>query len=185
MSDRAASPAHGIAIGRSGLRALRQSLLTHSPEQAFTILQETGFAAGADVYEAFCGWLPGATGFRQPEQIEAQKLGPVLSRFFQAAGWGSLAITSLGGGALALDSPDWIEADPGTAEQPMCFLTAGLLADFFGRLSGEVVGVMEVECRSRNDERCRFLTAAPDRLQEVYEAMTQGKTYEAALGLTS
>jgi len=44
---------------------------------------------------------------------------------------------------------------------------------------------MEVECRSRNDERCRFLTAAPDRLQEVYEAMTQGKTYEAALGLTS
>jgi len=67
----------------------------------------------------------------------------------------------------------------------MCFLTAGLLADFFGRLSGEVVGVMEVECRSRNDERCRFLTAAPERLQEVYEAMTQGKTYEAALGLTA
>ncbi len=63
----------------------------------------------------------------------------------------------------------------------MCFFSSGMLADFFGRLSGEPVAVMEVECRSRNDERCRFLSASPDTLNEVYERMTQGTGYEQAL----
>jgi hypothetical protein len=64
---------------------------------------------------------------------------------------------------------------------PMCFFTAGLLADFLRRLSGESVAVMEVECRSRNDARCRFLSATPETLQRVYEGMTAGRTYEEAL----
>jgi len=41
--------------------------------------------------------------------------------------------------------------------------------------------VMEVECRSRNDERCRFLSASPDTLNEVYEQMKEGRGYEEAL----
>ncbi len=57
------------------------------------------------------------------------------------------------------------------------------LADFFGRLSGEPVAVMEVECRSRNDERCRFLSASPDTLNAVYEEMTRGHNYEEVLGV--
>ncbi len=88
---------------------------------------------------------------------------------------------AVGGSALAVDSFDWAEADPGTAEAPMCFFTAGMLADFLGRLAGETVSVMEVECRSRNDARCRFLSATPAVLQQVYERMTQGTGYEEAL----
>jgi hypothetical protein len=64
----------------------------------------------------------------------------------------------------------------------MCFFSSGMLADFLGRLSGEPVSVMEVECRSRNDARCRFLSASPDTLNTVYEQMTQGTGYEQALG---
>jgi hypothetical protein len=64
----------------------------------------------------------------------------------------------------------------------MCFFSTGMLADFLGRLSGEPVAVMEVECRSRSDARCRFLSATTETLQRVYEQMTQGKTYEEALG---
>lgn len=179
-NDRAGAPS--IALGRGGLRALRASLLARAPDQALTILQETGYAIGESVYDAFSAWLPAATGFAQPSDIDATKLSTVLSRFFQTAGWGSLTVASLGGGVLALDSDDWAEAEPESAEQPMCFLSAGLLADFFGRLSGAQVAVMEVECRCRNDARCRFLTATPARLQEVYEGMTQGKTYLEALG---
>ena len=173
--------ADGIAIGRQGLRALHTSLLTHTPDQAVTILQETGYAAGSDVYWAFCAWLPGATGVGKPEDIGASELSSVLSRFFRQAGWGNVAVASIGGGTLAIDSDDWAEAEPGSAEVPMCFLSAGMLADFFGRLSGEPVGVMEVECRSRNDGRCRFLTALPDRIQQIYEEIAQGKTYEEAV----
>jgi hypothetical protein len=40
---------------------------------------------------------------------------------------------------------------------------------------------MEVECRCRGDARCRFLAAAPDVLQRVYEGMTEGRTYEDVL----
>jgi hypothetical protein len=41
---------------------------------------------------------------------------------------------------------------------------------------------MEVECRSKDDERCRFLSASPDTLNGVYEAMSGGRGYEEALG---
>jgi hypothetical protein len=64
---------------------------------------------------------------------------------------------------------------------PMCFFTAGMLADFLGRLAGEAVSVLEVECRSRNDERCRFLSASPETLDRVYELMNAGRSYEEAL----
>jgi len=168
-------------IGPSGLRALHASLLGRAPEQALTVLQEAGYGAGADLYQAFVSWLPRATGFAKPEEIGAAQLSAVVSRFFEHAGWGDLSVTSIGGGTLALDSTTWAEAEVGTAEQPMCCYSAGMLADFFGRLSGEPVAVMEVECRSKSDARCRFLTAVPERLQRVYEGLTQGKSYEEAL----
>jgi hypothetical protein len=42
---------------------------------------------------------------------------------------------------------------------------------------------MEVECSSRGDKHCRFLLAAPETLTLVYERMTHGMTYRAALGV--
>jgi hypothetical protein len=167
----------GLSLGHGTLRALRQSLLSHAPDQAITVLQETGFASGDDVFQAFAEWLRAQQGIASLEELDAAQLNEALSGFFQATGWGSLAISPLGGGALALDSPDWVEAEPGTAQMPMCFFSAGLLADFLGRLAA----VMEVECRSRNDERCRFLSATPETLQRVYEGMSAGRTYEEAL----
>ena len=145
-----------MTIGPSGLRALHASLASHAPEQALTVLQEAGYGAGADLFQAFVAWLPRGTGFAKPEDIGASQLSAVVSRFFEHAGWGDLSVTSIGGGTLALDSAVWAEAEPGSAEQPMCSYSAGMLADFFGRLSGEPVAVMEVECRSRNDARCRW-----------------------------
>ena len=60
-----------------------------------------------------------------------------------------------------------------------------MLADFLGRMSGDTVAVMEVECRSRGDTRCRFLAGAPDTMSTLYERMAQGLGYEEALGLTA
>src|SRR5213078_4825746 len=74
------------------------------------------------------------------------------------------------------------DLDAGSAQTPMCFFSSGMLADFLGRLSGEPVAVMEVECRSRNDGRCRFLSASPDTLNAVYAQMTEGRDYAEVLG---
>ena len=171
----------GLTIGRGALRQLHDSLLRDANEHAFTILQEAGFAAGAGMYQAFCAWLP-QVGVAGPSDLDAARLSNVLSNFFQANGWGTLSVAPVGRAALALDSSDWAEAESGTAEIPMCFFSSGMLADFLGRLSNEVVSVMEVECRSRGDARCRFLSAAPDTLTGVYEEMAQGRGYEEILG---
>ncbi|HEV8266480.1 MAG TPA: V4R domain-containing protein [Gemmatimonadales bacterium] len=175
------SPPPPLAVGRGALRQLHASLESHAPEHAIAVLQEAGYAAGEATYRAFAEWLPERAGVSRPEDLDAELLNDVLSDFFAHTGWGTLAMSPVGTGALAVDSPDWAEAEPGSAESPMCFFSAGMLADFLGRLSGEPVAAMEVECRSRGDARCRFLSATPEVLQQVYEQMTQGRSYVEAL----
>ncbi|HEY7194495.1 MAG TPA: V4R domain-containing protein [Gemmatimonadales bacterium] len=156
------------------VRQLHASLAAHAPEQLVTILQEGGYAAGEGLYQAFAA-------ANNPAELDADLLPETLSDFFRTGGWGSVTITPVGTGALAIDSTDWAEADPGTAQTPMCFFSAGMLADFLGRISDETIAVMEVECRSKGDARCRFLSATPEILDKVYNEMTAGKTYEEAL----
>lgn len=182
MTATAATATTGLTIGQGGLRQLHRSLLQHSPDTAITILQEAGYASGEGVYQSFSAWLTARSGIDRPEDLDAAHFGAVLSEFFQAKGWGSLTVAPLGNAALALDSADWIEAEPDTAAMPMCFFSSGMLADFLGRVSGEPVAVMEVECRSKGEPQCRFLSASPPTLQHVYEQMMQGMTYAEALG---
>jgi len=156
------------------VRQLHASLAAHAPDQLVAILQEAGYAAGEGLYRSFA-----ATN--NPADLDADMLAETLSEFFTNGGWGSVTITPVGTGALALDSSDWVEAEPGTAQSPMCFFSTGMLADFLGRLSDETVAVLEVECRSRGDARCRFLSATPEVLEKVYNEMTTGKSYEQAL----
>lgn len=156
------------------VRQLHASLMSRAPDQAIAILQEAGYAAGAGLYRAFAA-------VNNPTDLDAGLLAETLSEFFTSSGWGTVTMSPVGTGSLALDSSDWAEAEPGTSQTPMCFFSAGMLADFLGRLSDEPVSVMEVECRSRGDARCRFLSATPEVLQRVYEGMTTGRTYEEAL----
>jgi len=87
------------------------------------------------------------------------------------------------GAALAVDSEDWAESDPAaTTPGPACHVTAGVLAGMLGRLAGEYVAVMEIECRSRGDERCRFLAGSAETLQAVYEGVSDGRDYRNVLG---
>jgi predicted hydrocarbon binding protein len=181
MNPSAPSTTDALTIGRAALRQLHVTLLRDAPDVAIAILQEVGFAAGGGVFDAFCAWLPGETGVTRPDELDAGRLNDVLAAFFRAIGWGSMTIAQLGNAALAVDSSDWAEAEPGSADTAMCFFTSGMLSDFLGRLSGEPVAVMEVECRSRNDARCRFLSGSPDTLNAVYEQMSQGRTYAEAL----
>jgi len=158
----------------SVVRQLHASLLSRAPDQAIAILQEAGYAAGEGLYRAFAA-------ANNPSDLDADLFAETLSEFLTSGGWGAVTMSPVGTGALALDSSDWAEAEPGTSQTPMCFFSAGMLADFLGRLSDEPVSVMEVECRSRGDARCRFLSATPEVLQRVYEGMTEGRTYEEAL----
>ena len=176
----------GLRLGRRVIHQLRTSLERDAGLQASTYLQEAGFAGGEELYHEFTDWLLATRGLEQPADLDAEFLTEVLSQFFGEQGWGALHASSLSPAVLALDSTEWAEAsDDGRGEFPSCHLTCGLLADFFGRLSDGLVAVMEVECRSRGDARCRFLAGAPETLSTIYDRMAQGSSYTEALGLNS
>ncbi len=180
------SPRPGLRIGRRVLHQLRASLERDAGLQAASYLQEAGFAGGEELYADFTDWLLATKGVEHPPDLDVEFLSEVLSQFFAEQGWGSLTASPLGTSVMALDSAEWAEAaEEGRGEFPSCHLTCGLLADFFGRLSEQVVAVMEVECRSRGDARCRFLAGAPETLALLYDRMAQGTAYAEALGVNS
>ncbi len=171
-----------VGIGRSGFQVLRQALQTSLGDQAAERLQEAGHAAGRDVYHCFLRWLKATAGVDDPGAIAASALGAVLSEFFQALGWGPISMNRVGATGIAMDTAEWAEADPqANASYPSCHLSAGLLAGFMGALSQQTVSVMEVECRSANHARCRFLLGKPEALEAAYQAMSEGRDYSSVL----
>jgi predicted hydrocarbon binding protein len=187
MSSQPSKPHHpGLRLGRRVIHQLRASLERDTGLQAASYLQEAGFAGGEELFREFGDWLVATRGVEHAGDLDVQFLSEVLSRFFSEQGWGELTALPLGPAVLALDSVEWAEAsDESRGEFPSCHLTCGLLADFFGRLSEGMVAVMEVECRSRGDARCRFLAGAPETLSALYDRMAQGSGYADALGLTA
>ena len=174
--------AYGVTMSRRVLQQLRTTLERDAGLQAAGYLQEAGFAGGEALADAFRAWLSDRYGIEQPRDLDAGHFGTTLSQFLSELGWGTVTVGPLGGAALALDSTDWAEAqDDPSGEYPSCHLSCGLLADFLGRISDGSVAVMEVECRSRGDARCRFLAGSPETLAALYERMAQGMTYAEAL----
>lgn len=169
-----------IALTRESLLALRDAMFRDIGPNAAAMLQEAGYAGGPALYEAFARWLA-ARGAPAPEGLAATEFAGRATEFFREAGWGSVELGSLESVAT-IDSLDWAESDPRhPMEFPGCYYTSGVLADFFTRLAGQPLSVMEVECRSMGGDRCRFLVGSGDTMQRVYEKMGEGVGYVAAV----
>lgn len=170
-----------LALSRDTLATLRAALFRDLGGDAAGYLQEAGYAGGAALFDAFTAWAA-AHGYGPPESMAASDFPRYATEFFGDLGWGSLALGALGDAVATLDSADWGEADPNAAmEFPGCHLTTGMFADFFGRLAGTPMAVMEVECRSMGAPRCRFLLGSTESLHHVYDEMSRGATYEDAV----
>lgn len=177
----ASAGAAGVIVGKRALHHLRAVLERETGAQAALLLREIGFATGEEVYEAFEAWCLEQYKVSTPRQLDTQYLAEALSGFFGEAGWGSVTSSELSPSVIALDMREWAESDPHGAEYPCCHFSSGMLADFFTRLGGAQAAVMEVECASRGESRCRFLVGSPDMLTYVYERMTTGMSYAEAL----
>ena len=169
-----------VAMTRDSLLALRAAMFRDVGPNAASLLQEAGFAGGQALFGTFGNWLA-SRGLPAPESLPAAEFGARATEFFRDAGWGSLELGALDSVAT-VDSSDWAEGDPAfPLDFPGCYYTSGVMADFFGRLAGAPVAVMEVECRSMGAERCRFLIGSGETLQKVYDSMSQGESYVQAL----
>ena len=124
----------------------------------------------------FTSWLADR-GETAPDSLEDDRFTSLASAFFEAVGWGQVHFTTLSDAVLALDTYDWAEAE---GEGSNCHVSTGLFAGFFGRLANAPIAVLEVQCRSADDSRCRFLLGSIDVLAYVHEAMGRGIPYDRA-----
>lgn len=170
-----------VGLTRDSLATLRSVLFRDAGANAAAYLQEAGYAGGNALYQAFGAWCA-ASGLAMPENMAAPEFEARAAQFFGELGWGAVTVGTLHDSVLTLDSVNWAEADPASGMQyPGCYLSAGLLADFLGRIAGVQLVVMEVECRSMGSERCRFLVGSSETMQYVYDAMSQGVSYDQSL----
>lgn len=181
MSQSMDLPENGlVALTRDSLLALRTALFRDVGPSAAAALQEAGYAGGQALYDAFTRWLA-QRGFSQPESLAAVEFGAQAGEFLRELGWGAIEVGSLNDVAT-IDAAEWAESDTAyPLEFPGCYYSAGMFSDFFSRLAGEPVAVMEVECRSMGAHRCRWLVGTGETMQHVYDQMGQGVAYEEAL----
>ncbi len=170
-----------VALTRNALTTLRAVLFRDAGGNAAAYLQEAGYAGGGALFQAFGGWCA-ERGYSAPEEMPAETFQQLAAAFFGELGWGSVSVAMLHDSVVTIDSPDWAESDPESAMQfPGCYLSSGMLADFFGRLAGTQLAAMEVECRSMGSGRCRFLLGSTETMQHIYDDMTRGVAYDASL----
>jgi predicted hydrocarbon binding protein len=168
-------PAATLTILRRALRKEAGALkATHA-------LHAAGYAAGEGVAEDFAAFA-GAT---RPETLADADFWSLLNDFFVRRGWGGIRHERVHPGMAILTSSNWVEADDeGRETQPGCAFSSGVLASLFSRLAGGPVAVLEVACRSRGDEACRFLFGAEEAVHEVYGHLLEGASLETALAQT-
>lgn len=170
-----------LALPVASLAALRKALARSvGADAAAVALQEAGVAAGDAFYEMLLRAPGGEDGSAAdwPETVFWRRFGEL----FERRGWGRIANETLHNGVGALDAFDWTESEPDSgAQRPSCFFTAGLLANLLGRVSNDEVAVLEVECRSRGDSRCRFLYGAPEVLDLVYGRVRRGEPVDESI----
>ena len=169
------APSGRLALGQATLTQLRLVLERELPANSASLLREVGFAAGEALYESFVQSVADRFGVEAPQALDVRYLGEALAGFFRDQGWGSVTAEVLAPGIFLLDSADWTEAERRLSEFPSCHFSAGMLSDFFSRLGGYPAAVMEVECRTQAQPKCRFLIGSPDLLTWIFEQLTEGR----------
>jgi predicted hydrocarbon binding protein len=176
MNRTPSSRPHELALPIASLAALRAALIdTVGDDPAAHALRAAGYAAGDALFATL------AAG-ELDEAMAAGRFWQRLGQLFTNRGWGHVRHEAAHAGVGALVSEDWVEADvDGDAPRPSCYLSTGLFANLLGRAAGSTVAVLEVECRSRGDARCRFLFGSPEALDAVYAHVANGVGAEESL----
>jgi predicted hydrocarbon binding protein len=171
-----------LALPVASLAAMRQALTEDvGADAAARALRAAGYAAGDALYAALTQPFGDSDGGEKVGELPAAAFWRRLSQLFSTRGWGTLSHEPAHQGVGALESANWVEAVPGNGSRPSCFFTTGLLANLLGRAAGSTIAVLEVECRSHGDERCRFMFGAPDSMNAAYNLIRSGETPDSLL----
>lgn len=105
-----------------------------------------------------------------------------ISDFFSQRGWGDLRFDSGHSAIGILSSADWAEASTDGADpDASCFFSTGFLSGLLSELAGGPVAVLEVGCRTRGQDRCRFAFGSEAAIHDLYGRMLDGEDLDGAL----
>ncbi|MEX2472747.1 MAG: 4-vinyl reductase [Gemmatimonadota bacterium] len=145
---------------------------------AVRALHHAGYAAGGGAASSF---EASGTAESLPD-LAAGDFWRRIERFFSKRGWGTLSHEDVHPGVGVLRSPDWLEATPdATDPEGSCSFTTGYLAGLLSELSSRPVAVLEVTCRSRGDDACRFAFGSEAVIHDLYGQLLEGADFDRAL----
>jgi hypothetical protein len=146
---------------------------------AVRALHHAGYEAGTSAADTF---RAGAEGDGVPG-LAVGSFWERIERFFGRRGWGTLKHEDAHPGVGVLRSLDWVEAQGANETDPegSCSFSTGFLAGCLSELAGKPVAVLEVTCRSRGDDACRFAFGSETVIHELYGRMLDGADLSRAL----
>jgi hypothetical protein len=177
MGRTAAGPRE-IAVPVSVFDSLRDEIEKEAGTlQTVRALHHAGYEAGLAAATSMNHEAGGDSfSLRQPN------FWSLLSGFFAKRGWGTLAHTTPHRAVGLLTSRDWAEATPERLRpDASCSFSAGFLSGLLSQLAGGPVAVLEVHCRSRGEDACRFAFGSETAVHDLYGKMLDGADLDAAL----
>lgn len=145
---------------------------------AVRALHQAGYGSGVDA----AATLHAVGSDESLPDVGARDFWGRIERFFAKRGWGSLTHEPSHPGVGFLRSVDWAEANAEeTDPEASCSFSTGFFAGLLSELAGAPVAVLEVTCRGRGDEACRFAFGSEAVIHDLYGRMLDGADLQRAL----
>lgn len=140
-------------------------------------LHHAGYAAGVAAAASF-----GSNGAGDPRALGQDAFWTKLSDFFAKRGWGTLKHEHPHPAVGLLWSADWAEAAEAAVDaDTSCHFSAGFLSGILSELAGGRVAVLEVGCKTRGGDACRFAFGSEGAIHDLYGRLLDGGDLDGAL----
>jgi V4R domain len=167
-----------IAVPISVFEDLRRELSKEAgPLPTIHALHAAGFSGGRAAATAF---LEGAEA--DVTSMAQNAFWARLCSFFSRRGWGVLNQTALSPAVSLLMSDDWAESHETEPDaEGSCSFSTGFLSGLLTELAGGPVAVLEVECRTRGDDRCAFAFGSEHAIHDLYGRLLEDTDLDGAV----
>ena len=167
-----------IAVPVSVFGSLRSELAKEAGTLSTVhALHSAGYQAGTAVAPSLAGKADrGATA------VAENAFWSRLSGFFEERGWGALRHHPVHRAVGFLTSTDWAEAN-GSDPDPdaSCFFSTGFLSGLLSAVAGAPVAVLEIGCRTRGEDECKFAFGSETAIHTLYGRLLDGDRLAEAL----
>jgi hypothetical protein len=166
-----------VAVPRSTFSHLRRELGREvGPLPAIHALHTAGFTVGTAAAAAF------ADGLSDVDSLPEDEFWTRMTAFFLRRGWGTLTHRAAGEALGLLTSADWAEAsEDEQSDEASCSFSTGFLGGLLTEMAGGPIAVLEVSCRGRGDDACRFAFGSESAIHKLYGRLLDGADLERAL----